>query len=553
MTATGHNEKDLLKKISELEAELKKTKKQKKYGLVWEEKPEQIVEDCKRNVPILRLKEKTKGIDPVVVTDPTKDENILIEGDNYHALSVLNYTHKEKVGVIYIDPPYNTGNGDFIYNDKFVDVDDAFRHSKWVSFMENRLRISRDLLKDTGLIFISIDDNEFAQLKMLCDGVFGQSNFIASIIWARKRGRDNSAKFFSKSHEYILVYAKDITKAEIVKVEMDAGTESAYKDNRDNDPRGPYRLLGAWARGIQNGPKYEFTSKDGRVFSERMWLVNKANLENLDKENKLIFIGDKVYRKLFRSEHTGTVPETIWSDTSNAANASDEIKGFFGNQIFDTPKPTPLLKRILQISSKKDDLVLDYMAGSGTTGQAVLELNKEDGGNRKFILCTNNGDEKSEHKIASNICYPRIVKTIKGYKNNRGEKIEGLGGNLRYYKTDLVDIERLQNTPDQSKVKLTYQAGEMIGLRENTLNEVENNEWWQIFEGNGKLSAIYFKEDKEKLSDLVELLEKKNKPTALYIFSWSKNEYKSEYSSQNIRVEDIPEPILEVYKEINRL
>jgi adenine-specific DNA-methyltransferase len=169
-------------------------------------------------------------------------------------------------------------------------------------------------------------------------------------------------------------------------------------------------------------------------------------------------------------------------------------------------------------------------------------------GNRKFILCTNN-----ENNICEEVTYERVKRVIKGYKNKKDEKVTGLGGNLRYYKTDLVDIERLQNTPDQSKVKLTYQAGEMIGLRENTLNEVEKNEWWQIFEGNGKLSAIYFKEDKEKLSDLVELLEKKNKPTALYIFSWGKNEYKSEYSSQNIRVEDIPEPILEVYKEINRL
>jgi adenine-specific DNA-methyltransferase len=140
-----------------------------------------------------------------------------------------------------------------------------------------------------------------------------------------------------------------------------------------------------------------------------------------------------------------------------------------------------------------------------------------------------------------------------GYKNNKGELVEGLGGNLRYYKTDLVDIEKLHHTPDNAKIKLTYQAGEMIALRENTLNEVEKNEWWQIFEGLDKTTAIYFKEDKEKLQTLVDKLEKTKQPSALYIFSWGKNEYKSEYSSNNIRVEDIPEPILEVYKEINRL
>jgi adenine-specific DNA-methyltransferase len=174
-------EKELLKKISELESELKKVKKQKKYGLVWEDKTEQIVEDCKRNVPILRLKEKKKGIDPVIITDQSKDDNILIEGDNYHALSVLNYTHKGKIDVIYIDPPYNTGNQDFVYDDKYVDIEDSFRHSKWVSFMYYRLNLAKELLRKTGLIFISIDDNEYANLKMLCDHVFGEINFRASI------------------------------------------------------------------------------------------------------------------------------------------------------------------------------------------------------------------------------------------------------------------------------------------------------------------------------------------------------------------------------------
>ncbi len=200
------------------------------------------------------------------------------------------------------------------------------------------------------------------------------------------------------------------------------------------------------------------------------------------------------------------------------------------------------------VIKSKDAIVLDFFAGSGTTGHAVLELNRQDGGNRKFILCTNN-----ENGICEEITYQRVSKVMKGYKNGKGEKVEGLGGNLRYYKTDLVDIEKLNHTPDQAKVKLTYQAGEMVGLRENTLNEVSKNEWWQIFEGHGKTTAIYFKEDKEKIQELVDLLEKKKQPTVLYIFSWGKNEYKGEYSSSNIRVEDIPEPSLEVYKEINRL
>jgi len=208
-----------------------------------------------------------------------------------------------------------------------------------------------------------------------------------------------------------------------------------------------------------------------------------------------------------------------------------------------------MIEKIIEMGSYKNDIkILDFFAGSGTTGHAVLSLNKKDGGNRKFILCTNN-----ENNICEEVTYERIKRIIKGYSNKDNKKIKGLGGNLRYYKTDLVDIETLHNTPDDAKIKLTYQAGEMIGLRENTLNEIEKNAWWQIFEGKEKTTAIYFKEDKEKLQKLVEVLEKKNTPTILYIFSWGKNEYHTEYNSENIQVEDIPEPILEVYKEINRL
>jgi len=152
------------------------------------------------------------------------------------------------------------------------------------------------------------------------------------------------------------------------------------------------------------------------------------------------------------------------------------------------------------------------------------------------------------------VTYPRLQKVIGGYKKNgNGEKVEGLGGNLSYYKTDLVNIDKLHKISDEAKVKVTYQAGEMIAIREDTLTEVEKNDWWQIFEGNGKLSAIYFKEDKSKLGALIKVLEKKDVPTALYVFGWGKNEHKNDYSTKNIRVEDIPEPILEVYKEINRL
>jgi adenine-specific DNA-methyltransferase len=566
MTATGHNEKDLLKKISELEAELKKTKKQKKYGLVWEEKPEQIVEDCKRNVPILRLKEKKKGVEPVLITDPAKDENILIEGDNYHALSVLNYTHKGKIDVIYIDPPYNTGNNSWRYNNDYVDKDDDFRHSKWLSLMYARLKLAKGLLTNKGALICAIDENELNTLGLLLQEVF-YGWAIDCIAVIHNPGGIQGTNF-SYNHEYVyFVYPKQ---SGYIRPEARSGDElTPFRDwgkensKREGSPNCFYPIItdGEKIVGFGDIPQNKFHPKsanelkDGLIYVwpidakgvERRWRFARDTVSEIEKELVVKKQGDQL--SIMRGK-INYIRKTVWDDAKYNAN-------IYGTQLlsqilpdkFPFPKSLHLVRECLTaVEQNKNAVILDFFAGSGTTGHAVLELNKQDDGNRKFILCTNN-----ENNICEEVTYERVKRVIKGYKNKKDEKVTGLGGNLRYYKTDLVDIERLQNTPDQSKVKLTYQAGEMIGLRENTLNEVEKNEWWQIFEGNGKLSAIYFKEDKEKLSDLVELLEKKNKPTALYIFSWGKNEYKSEYSSQNIRVEDIPEPILEVYKEINRL
>ncbi len=558
-TATEH---ELLEKIKVLESEIKKLKKQKKYGLVWEDKPEEIVEDCKINVPILRLKEKSKTINPIITTDDSQDENILIEGDNYHALSVLNYTHKGKIDVIYIDPPYNTGSNDFIYNDKIVDKEDAFRHSKWVSFMEKRLEISRNLLSDKGVVFISIDDNEQSNLKLLCDGIFGSENFISTLIWQKKYSPQNDAKYFSNMHDFILVYAKkkntsqDSNGWKINLLERSEEQNARYS-NPDNDSRGPWKSSDLLVKTYSAKYDYEIITPVNRKVSPpkgRCWRISKEKYQEMVNDNRIWFgkNGDSIpsIKRFLSDVQQGIVPSSILfrEDVGDNQEASQELKSVLGFIAFDNPKPTRLIKRLLDLSIKKDGSVLDFFAGSGTTGHAVLDLNKQDGGNRKFILCTNN-----ENQICEEVTYERIKRVINGYENGKGEKVEGVGGNLRYYKTDLVNIEKLHNTPDQAKVKLTYQAGEMIGLKENTLTEVEKNDWWQIFESKNKTTAIYFKEDKEKLLELVDKLESKKQKAVLYIFSWGKNEYKSEYSSQYIKVEDIPEPILEVYKEINKI
>ena len=541
----------------ELIKELRRIK-ETKYGLVWhrdlpEEKIDILINPDARTPSEMFPNEMTGKPFPVlkevknnaIESDKNEPTNLLIEGDNYHSLAVLNFTHQEVIDLIYIDPPYNTGNRDFTYNDKIVDIEDPFRHSKWLSFMERRLKLSKNLLKNTGLIFISIDDNEQAQLKMLCDEIFGENNFISQIVWHRKRGKDNSAKYLSRVHEYILVYAKNAQHAKINKLEIGEGTKMAYR-NPDSDPRGPYRLLGAWSRGNQGGSKYAFKAKNGKKFDERLWLFNKESLTKLEQDNRLVFVGDKVYRKLYFTENTGSIPETIWLDTSNAANASDEIKDIFGTQVFDTAKPLPLIERILMLGTDKDSVVLDFMAGSGTTGHAVLCLNKKDSGNRKFILCTNNGDDKSEHRIASDICYPRLKKAAIGYKNTRNEKVEGLGGNLKYYVCDFVEAE----PTDKNKQKLVSESTEMLCIRENAFELVQDAGDFKIFKNSNKYLGIVFYE--EAIGDFKKAIKGIKGHFNTYVFSLGDDPHENQFTDVRNKVTlcAIPEVILKVYREI---
>ena len=549
------SEKDLQKEIMDLKAQIKKLQKNN-LGLVFEDKLEDVVTDCQQNIPVLK-EVKAKRI----ISDEQNPNNLLIEGDNYHSLSVLNYTHKKNIDLIYIDPPYNTGNKDFVYNDDYVDKEDGYRHSKWLSFMRKRLELARELLKPSGAIFISIDDNEQAHLRILCDRVFGETNFVANVIWQKKYTQSNDAKYFSTTHDFILCYANDIRQFNINLLTRTEDQISRYS-NPDNDSRGPWASQPIQVKTPSKAGIYEIVTPVGKKFNPprgRSWQFSKGRYTELVDDNRIWFgeNGQNVPRiKKFLSEvKEGVIPKTVWlyNEVGSNDDAKRLLKEIVPERSFDSPKPVSLIAHIINLTCDKNATIMDFMAGSGTTGHAVMSLNSQDSGLRRFILCANNRDGNGDHRIMSEICYPRLERVIKGYKNTKGEKVAGLGGNLSYYQTDLVNIEKIHKIPDEAKIRVTYQAGEMIAVREDTLNEVEKNEWWQIFEGKGRMTAIYFKEDKSKLGELIEKLEKKNIFVALYIFSWGKNEYKGEYSSVNIRVEDIPEPILEVYKEINRL
>lgn len=549
MSQKQFSEQELLARISELESELKKSKP-KKYGLVWEEHQEDVVLKCQNNVPILKEVKNRKVSDNT--NSPT---NVLIEGDNYHALSVLNYTHKGKIDVVYIDPPYNTGNKDFIYNDNYIDREDSYRHSKWLSFMEKRLKLAKQLLSESGVIFISIDDNEIAQLRILMNETFGEDNFIAELIWQKKSSGGQHSGYFLDFHEYILCYGKNKSLTNSFLIDRNDKQKNSFKYTDEYiSERGKYLLspLKSWLD-YRKTLIYPIECPDGSKI-ETQWICAESTFLELKNDNRIVFKKNKdgqwsVHKKQYENDRDGMVKPASIITIAQSLHGTKELNDLFGEKSFSNPKPTLLIKYLLEISTKANEIILDFMAGSGTTGHAVMELNKEDNGNRQFILCTNN-----ENNICEEVTYERLKRVMKGYKNKKGEKIEGLGGNLRYFKTELFDVGKISRVTDDKKLALTYRVGGLLALKENTFEEVAHTDHWQIFREHDKSTAVYFSEDKTKLHELITELGSYNVPVKLYVFSWSKYEYASELSDYpHIAVLDIPEPILAVYREINNL
>lgn len=528
---SGWSKEDLIKRVHELE-------KRKKYGLVWDEErePEQVVLKCKKELPVLKeLKEKA------IKNDPDKPTHILIEGDNYHALSVLNYTHENSVDVIYIDPPYNTGKQDFTYNDKYVEFEDSYKHSKWISFIEKRLILSRNLLKNTGVIFISIDDYEVAQLKLLCDEIFLEKNLINILVWQNKYTIANDAKFFSKQHEYVLCYAKNIDKSKINLLPRIDKVNKAYK-NPDNDPRGPWKATPLHAKSGREENIYEFTFKNGIKWKPPIGTFPRFiidTLTKLEEDNRIWFgkTGKNIpNRKTFLSEvKQGVKCSSLlkYDIFGHTHKANVQLSKILGRGLFSNPKPFDLISNLIRLSEQSDEsVVLDFFAGSGTTGQAVLELNKSENGSRRFILCTNN-----ENDICNKVTFPRNKKFIeKNYLND----------NVKYYQTDFVPAE----STDENKEKLTKQSVEMLCLRENTFELVLEEAPIKIFQNKEKYNAILF--DQLAISKLKEIIKDYDKPVHIYIFSLGDDDFADEFLDMKYKVtlKSIPTAILRVYRRI---
>ena len=381
------------------------------------------------------------------LTDKVRlDDNLIIHGDNLKALKALLPTYAGQVKCVYIDPPYNTGNEGWAYNDnvnspmmqewlgKAVDREDLTRHDKWLCMMSPRLKLLRELLAENGAIFVSMDDSEAAHLRCLMDEIFGDGNFIADILW-QKRTSPDARLIFSDAHEHIFCFAKNHERLSFNKVPQSEEQRAAFK-NPDNDPRGSWVSSDYTAQGFRPNQMYEITTSSGRKVKPppgTCWKNVEEVLLKLVSDNRIWFGKDgngMPRRKTFLSESDGISPWTWWAndEVGHTQEAKKEILDVFGKEdIFDTPKPLRLIQRILQIATSTNSLVLDSFAGSGTTAHAVLALNKEDGGKRKFILveCEDYADSITAERVR------RVIKGVKGASDEHLKK--GLGGTFSYF------------------------------------------------------------------------------------------------------------------------
>lgn len=576
-----------------------------KYGLIWdkEKEPERIVEECNKYIPVLKEVENNK-------IDNKGENNLLIEGDNFHALQVLNYTHKESIDVIYIDPPYNTGNNDFMYNDKFVDEEDGYRHSKWLNFMNKRLKLARNLLTDDGFIAISIDDNELYQLKLLCDRIFGENNYINTISVKCKSSAGASGggqdKKLKKNIEYILLYAKEYNKFELQTVyeyqELYPFVQRykeegiSWKYNSVLVDEGEKCYLGSTQDGtgmeikIYSRPNCVIKSikqfaTDNNITEEEVYntyykkifrgtipqssirtrvleklkefdsKTNVISIEYVPKTGKnkgtlyeQFYSGDKlnlfawlsdvceeIDGKVYKKERPGT----FWDMVGNMNNLTKEGNVQFSNG----KKPIELIKQIISLHYNNNATVLDFFAGSGSTGHAVLDLNNRDNGKRKYILCTNN-----EENICQDITYVRLKNVTQGYLNK-----PGLDGSLIYYQTDFIKNE---GTRDQIYYDLTEKCIPMLCVKEDTYEIIEKNDQYAVYTNkeNNKFTCVYFDTIGNKYDEFIEKVKTIKENKVLYIFTLgNKIEEPRLAEIKNYTIEAIPQRIYDLYKKLTKM
>lgn len=593
-----HHREDLLNKIQQIRThiasspqdqntgnllqyldELTKDVKGKKYGLVFEQHRERIDVTLETHVPVL-TKDKNLFI------DNGGEMNFLIEGDNLAALKLLEKTHKGKIDLIYIDPPYNRGTNkknDFVYSDDFVDKTDSFRHSKWLSYMSERLQLAKELLAKDGFIVISIDDVELFQLKLLCDDIFYPNNFLGAITLINNlKGRSDDA-FFATCNEYMLIYAREAGNVIIRPSEID--TEEIDKDYQYCDVKSYFKPIGfrktgkGWRREERPYMYYPVLYKNGvfssitdeefkQIYDEETGTFDDSYVDSLIKKytehgykcflphdekgqkgrwrwgfydkfrkyydtelciNQAETLCTKMRATLEDGSIRGKMSKTTWYKAEYDTGVSEkQLTKMFGNKVFDNPKSIYHIIDVLNLCTKKSAIVLDFFAGSGTTGHAVLKLNAEDGGHRKFILCTNN-----ENSICRDVTYQRLKTVITGKRNDGSDYSEKYDASLKYYKIDFVPISD----------KFYYEYADELLHHIRELVELENG---INFNGNSEIAIVLTDDEMENF-----VANYSDKTKVLYrghnVLMTDKQE--DFLKSHGIRVNVIPDYY---YKELNK-
>lgn len=586
----------------------------KKYGLVWEDKPEDVEERLRESLPVLR-----EVKDKAILSDAADAPNhILIEGDNLEALTALSYTHEGKIDVIYIDPPYNTGNKDFVYNDLFVDSEDDFRHSKWLSFMNKRLKIAKKLLSDKGVIFISIDDNEQAQLKLLCDEIFGESNCIGPFIQNKMNAKNDTINV-QKNHEYILCYRKKpiysnssmttivpniVVEQNVVKEVFQEGDEFYYL-NDSITTRGEGGTLNARPNlgySFYYNPETKelipladydvdiarISNKLEEVYTDNQEMISSGfiairppmvrgklgcwtwDISKAKRDIKTLYV--KETRSRFNIHKRTFIPSDSVKEengryyyservTSNSRSILDYstnegtnvFKSILGDNIdFNNPKNVEMLKYIICASSLKSSTILDFFAGSGTTLHATMQLNAEDGGHRQCILVTNN-----ENNICEEVTYERNKRVINGYTTPKGVEVEGLKANtLRYYRTDYISRDRTQ----KNMRDLVAAATDLLCIKEDLYDEQKTFGRFTLkpqlarYFNNGKkhMLIVYREELIDEIAAEIKQLDFAGKRLKIYVFSPGRYAFNDNFREVEDKVDlvALPAAIYDAYQKV---
>ncbi len=578
------NKTELARKIQDLDglsneektALLELIRGHKKYGLVWEDKPEDIEERLREDLPVL-VERNDEKVHPIISDNPDAPNHLIIEGDNLAALTELSYTHAGKIDVIYIDPPYNTGNtdrdGGFVYNDSFVSADDDYKHSLWLSFMAKRLKIAKQLLSKSGLIFISIGDHEMSQLVNLCKEIFLESNYIETYIWVSTNRPDNSSPILRRNAEFVLCVARD---AKAIKefrgvVSASSGmpslTKAKEKIKTITFPANSVRTSlpdGTYFAGIKdNGrnPQWELVedviAKDGLFTTSVIlkghsyWATDKKIKEELAAGTEIWIKSDSFVPYYLKTKESVNRPTKILPGdiVKDGLYANTELNaGIFHEKVFNNPKPSTLVQFLINFVSSKT--VLDFFAGSGTTLHAVMQLNAEDGGKRNCILCTNN-----ENGICENVTYERNKRVIEGYTKPNGEEVVGLAdNNLRYYRTEFLPRERSV----KNMRELVHASTGLLCIKNDLYTEAPfggrkmNTKYARYFENTRqRMLVIYEERAVPFIADIIKTMPEGDK-IKVYVFSHGSYAYDDEFAEVADRVElcALPQAIYDAYQKV---